>query len=175
MARGNIFSNQNIKEEMLSLREHGYPYVDLARKYNCIHTTIIYHCRKAGLVLKEKDREKLYDLVKKGMSASEVAKEMHIPSTVVDFYCFRYGVRGEKLLSRTRVTLEPIVQRPPRSPRKTKQIFQAIKVDEDGVEWKKDYAGKWICSGRSEKQKKSDIINEKKRMLQIKRLKMLTY
>lgn len=44
-----VFRESGLLEEMLSLREEGWAYNQLARKYNVDHTSIRYHCIKAGL------------------------------------------------------------------------------------------------------------------------------
>lgn len=37
-------------QEMLVLRRQGWSTVALGARYNKDHTTIVYHCRKAGLI-----------------------------------------------------------------------------------------------------------------------------
>jgi hypothetical protein len=179
MGRGHTFSNQMIREEMLDFRRKGYSYIDIARKYNSDHTTILYHCRRAGLVLNEELKNELYSLVKKGFSAIDVGKKLNIPSTVVDFYCFRYGVRGKKLTCRTKLHLDPISIKPKRIKREKiiiiKHQSQLLKIDEKGTEWLIESSGELVCLGKSKKQEKIDEGNKKKKELELKRLEILTY
>lgn len=47
---GHVFTDDpSKKEEMVQLRKAGYSLTDIARKYGVDHTTIIYHCRAAGI------------------------------------------------------------------------------------------------------------------------------
>jgi len=181
MGRGHTFLDKKTKEEMLDLRRKGYTYFEIARKYNSTHTTIVYHCKRAGLFLKKEDKEAICTLVKKGFSATDIGLKLNVPSTMVDFYCFKNGIRGKRLIYRTKLDLEPISVKPPRKKRELRLLkpkgdfTQLFKVDERGVEWVKDERDKWICLGKSEKQQYIDDINRKKEILKIKQLKMITY
>lgn len=46
-----IFNDLDTRAQMLDLRRSGYSYKAIAIKYGVDHTTIIYHCRRAGLLL----------------------------------------------------------------------------------------------------------------------------
>lgn len=46
---GHVFDDPKVKEQMLNFRLEGYSYTDIARRYDVDHTTIMYHCRKAGI------------------------------------------------------------------------------------------------------------------------------
>ena len=178
MARGHTFSDPNVKEEMLDLRRQGYSYVEIARKYHADHTTILYHCKKAGLILGRDAIQRLFCLVKQGLSAVDVGLRLHIPSTVVDFYCFRYGVVGNGIVFRTKTKLKSIVEPKPNGPvysKLPKSLNQFTKVDERGVEWIMGVDNQWICMGKTEKQYRLEQVEEKKRILEKRRLEMLTY
>ena len=179
MGRGHIFLNQETKEEMLGFRKMGYSYIEIARRYNSNHTTILYHCKRAGLVLNEENKNKLYELVKKGLSAIEVGLKLNIPSTVVDFYCFRHGVRGKKLFCRTKLHLEPISIKPKRIKKERPPIIikknNLLIIDDYGTEWLLESTGERTCLGKSEKQRLVNEENKKKKELELKRLEILTY
>ena len=49
--RGNIFEDGTKLIEMLSLRQQGVGPSELGRRYGVDHTTIIYHCKRNGLVM----------------------------------------------------------------------------------------------------------------------------
>lgn len=173
MARGHTFLDPAVKEEMIDYRRQGYSYVEIGRKYHVHHSTIIYHCQKAGLTLGENDRKKVFDLIQEGFSASEVALKLNIPSTVVDFYCYRDNVEGEKLLFRTKLNLQPITP-------KCKRVFRKAlsgntKIDDRGVEWRKGIGCEWICLGKTEKQALIDAMHEKDKILEKRRAEMLAY
>ena len=59
MARGTTFTDKIALEEMLVLRMAGATYNDLGRRYEVDHTTIIYHCKKAGIGTPELEPVKL--------------------------------------------------------------------------------------------------------------------
>ena len=46
MARGDVFNEMAVVEEMLALRMAGATFADLARRYGVDHTSIMYQCRK---------------------------------------------------------------------------------------------------------------------------------
>lgn len=115
MGKTNVFSNPDIKEEMLNLRKHGHPYQYLAEKYGVSYACIVYHCKAAGITNKSL-------IIKK----SELKRDN-------------------------------------------------FKIDEHGVEWRKDGSGDWICVGRTKEQRKIAALREKKKALEEKRLQILTY
>jgi hypothetical protein len=174
MARGHTFENSKKKREMLNYRKQGYTYLQIARKYGADRTTIIYHCQRAGLSLKDNVRIKLYDLIDQGFSPSEVALELKIPSTVVEFYCDRYKVIEGRLFVNKKLNLEPISSEPSQK-KYSRSRGVDYKIDERGVEWRKDLNDQWVCMGKTMKQRRLDEVNKKKRLLEEKRLDMLTY
>lgn len=44
-----IFKDKEIKEDMLNLRRKGYSYNYLSKLFKVDHSTIMYHCKKAGI------------------------------------------------------------------------------------------------------------------------------
>lgn len=50
-----------------------------------------------------------------------------------------------------------------------------FRVDEHGVGWRRYHKGEWMCLGNLMGDKKVDAASEKKKKLELKRLKMLTY
>lgn len=52
--RGHIFEDLDKLNQMLALRSLGHSASDLANHYGCDHSTIIYHCKRAGLSFKGK-------------------------------------------------------------------------------------------------------------------------
>jgi hypothetical protein len=173
MARGHTFSDPEVKKEMLDLRRKGYSYMEIARKYSVDHTSILYHCQKAGLTLTEEEKIKLFDLVKGGRSSAEVGLRLRVPPTVVEFYCFRYGVGGDKVLFMSKSCLNlPPLNPPSGNPTST---VERMKIDSRGVEWFMDAQGTWLCVGKTERQMRIDKTDEKKRNLEKKRLELLAY
>lgn len=49
LGHGHVFDDPKKKAEMIDLRKQGYSYLEISRKYGVDHTTIIYHCRIAGI------------------------------------------------------------------------------------------------------------------------------
>lgn len=43
------FVDKKLLEEMLLLREDGWSFLKLGRKYECDHTSILYQCKKFGI------------------------------------------------------------------------------------------------------------------------------
>ncbi len=41
-----IFKNEETRNEMLTLRQQGWSVLELAKKFSCDHTTILYQIRK---------------------------------------------------------------------------------------------------------------------------------
>ena len=91
---------------MLSLRQSGRSYVDIARHYGVDHTTIIYHCEKAGLLLfsDDKKRQEMLQKVRDGQSVEDVAILYEVPSTMIESYCKRAGMKGMKIQNSSRLT-----------------------------------------------------------------------
>lgn len=100
MARGRIFSDPQKRANMLKLRIRGYSYVRLARKYNVDHTTIIYHCKEAGIALPVKIKNEMYNFIKMGVLPNDISFKLGIRKEVIDFYIATYGQFGNKVFSR---------------------------------------------------------------------------
>jgi hypothetical protein len=49
--RGHIFEDPRVLNEMLMLRQKGVGPSDLGRHYAVDHTTIIYHCKRYGVLM----------------------------------------------------------------------------------------------------------------------------
>lgn len=172
-----VFRDPEVKAEMLSLRLQGYSFVELARKYDCDHTSVIHQCQLEGIALKKDTREALFALKDQGFTPEQIAVQLKLSGTVVEFYCYRYGIRGNQIYGRTYLHLEPVAPRPPKIhvPVAPQPKAILVRMDDRGVEWRDDGHGGWICSGMSEKQYKQDLVEKKKRDLEKRRLEMLTY
>lgn len=100
MARGNIFSNPKKKENMLILRIKNYSYEKIAARYGVDHTTIIYHCKEAGITLPIDIRNKMYELIDDGIPIVDISGKLGISMEVIDLYTSIYGPSGKKVFSR---------------------------------------------------------------------------
>lgn len=101
-----VFKNLKKKAEMLSQRKAGRSYVDLARHYGVDHTTIIYHCEKAGLLVFS-DIQKRNEMLQKvidGQSIEDVSILYEVPRTMIESYCIRAGIKGMKVQTSARLT-----------------------------------------------------------------------
>jgi len=51
-----------------------------------------------------------------------------------------------------------------------------FKIDKRGIRWRKNsLLDEWICCGQSKEQRQINALNNKKKELELKRLKMLIY
>ena len=177
----NIFDNPRVKKEMLILRIRGYSSVTLARRYGVNHTTILYHCRQAGICITTQVRKQLFQFIKNGLCIIDVSRKLNIPEDVIKFYTEIYGNNGDKLFSRKAPhTPSQIIKLPPKVERpsgKSKEELPSTltRTDSRGVEWVQDNRGNWICAGKPKEVIQFDEENKKKKALELKRLQMLSY
>ena len=183
---GHVFDNPRIKREMLILRIKGYSYVLLSRRYGVDHTTVMYHCRRAGICLREGVRDQMFQLIKNGITVADISKKLNILEEVVTFHMEIFGIDGHRVFSRRGWGIQGLnIKLPPgvENPKEKKKIASEkeepepvlTRTDSRGVEWVKDNNGRWICTGNTEKIIAFDEENKKKKELELKRLKMLSY
>jgi biotin operon repressor len=189
MARGKIFSNHNRLEKMLRLRTAGYSYIYLAKLFNVDHTTVIYHCRKAGISITGKKRKEMYLLMDKGVSKNQISSELGIGKEVVERYIELYKEGGKKMYSRKYINFFKKIK-----PKEKKQIkikkeklipklipkseevpIILTKTDKRGVLWRDNGKGKWICVGMSKEAKIIEEETKRRKALELKRLQLLAY
>lgn len=164
--KGHIFDNDEKKQEMLKFRMMGYSYGKLSRKYEVHHTTIMHHCRVAGIAIGKIKRKKLYELIKAGLSFQAIFEKMNVFPKTVELYIKMFGKHGNKLFSVNK-------KLPKYSTYST--ITSLSKIDSRGTEWVLGLRGEWICAGKSEKAEKKSDEERKKRALELKRIEMLKY
>ena len=93
MKSNDLFTEEK-KNEMLELRMKGYSYPQLAQKYGVHDTTIIYHCKHAGITLKEEEKNCILKMSKEGMSNIDISLKIGVAVSVVEFYISRYNEYG---------------------------------------------------------------------------------
>lgn len=184
--KGHVFDNPNVKREMLILRIKGYPYLVLARRYGVDHTTILYHCQYSGICLKENVREKMFILLRVGMSIPDISQKLNILEDVIKFYIEICGSDESRIFSRRTPwvskksiklppILEKIVHQKKHKKKKEEPLLTLIRTDSRGVEWLQDNRGMWICVGKTREKILFDEEEKKKKALELKRLQMLAY
>lgn len=174
MARGHLFSDPKIREEMLNLRLQGMSYKNLAKKYGVATSAIIYQCKIGGLILKEDDKKAIFELKKKGCSPKEAATILKASGTVVEFYYSHYE-ESNGIIIYKKTYFETSSPDELDYPLKVDPRDDRFRVDERGVGWVKDEIEGWICLGKTEKQRRLDEKKKKKKELEQKRIDMLTY
>lgn len=172
------FWDKETKAEMLELRKMGCSLKDLAVLFDVDHTTIIYHCQAARIILTKVERETMNFLVREGLTFEEVGSQLNAPAWVIEHYCTTYGVPGsekypmkKKVFPQTFVSEEATKKRV-EAKKKSKILF---KTDHRGVMWRTDEFGEWICLGRSSYRKKAIPLLDKREILNKKRKEMLEY
>ena len=168
--------------EMLELRRQGYTFADIARKYGADHTTIMFHCQRAGLALNRTQQKEMRGLMQGGHTVEETAALLGVSSTVVTLYCSQHGVPGSdefppkgalKRLEEAKGKQHASEKREEK--KKELGIQPAFKIDERGVAWRRDGEGEWICMGRSKYFQATAKKKLAKKDLELKRLSMLKY
>jgi len=183
MLRSRKFADPEIKKEMLNLRLQGLSYNEISKRYNADYSTIIYHCKEAGLTLKTEVKKQLFGMLIEGSPCDDIVNKLNIPKQVVDFYHTRYRIEGDKLpfvksqFLKIRAKRERLYEKKKEAESKLLKINKTkrVKIDERGVEWCSDLMGGWICLGKSSKQQQLAILSQKKKDLELKRIKMLIY
>ena len=180
--RKHIFDNPTKRAEMLAYRAAGYTYPELALYYGVHHTTILYHCRKAGFMKSTRgEGEKMALLIKAGKTIDEVAKMYSVPSTVISSHyarhCARLGLKGFKILHNDQklVLRLPIsFRRKKRAPKKPK-IYKYVRTPPSPRPgWLKE-AGVWVCVGKKIDQVREEQEKRQKRDRDFKKIEMLNY
>lgn len=179
IGHGHVFDDPKKKAEMIALRLQGYPYGDIARKYNVDHTTIIYHCRVAGLLIFSDPfiRDEMLAKIAAGESTVKVAEFYNCLPSVVESWCRRSGMKGVASTA-IKIHLFPPAPRKhtggrPKKPLTEAQQYKAFEKSRPG--WRRDEKGDWICLGKSQRQAKRDVKDRARRTLEKRRLEMLTY
>lgn len=175
-----IFNDLEMKAEMLALRMEGYSFKDISRKYGVDHTTIIHHCRKAGLLIFEDPakKEEMFSMMRKTKNVDKVALFYGVPRTVIKYHCAIAGVIAaregigsessrlrlhsspEKVVEVTPFHSEPIVDEP------VQQVRPGFRLDE---------RGEWICVGQTVGERKQAELLRKQRKAEQIRIALLVY
>jgi hypothetical protein len=177
VGKGTVFSEPAVKAEMLSLRRAGYSYIQIARKYGVDHSTIVYHCKKAGLLLFT-DKwllGEMLDKVRAGVDIDSVAILYGCSRTVIESYCHRAGITGIEV-SKNQDSLPPLTPDLPELG-EVPVLILTKKTEVVRPGWRLDERGEWICLGpnkESDKERK-EIKERNHRALEKRRLEMLTY
>lgn len=177
---GHVFDDLNLKNEMLELRRQGYAFTDLARKYGVDHTTIVYHCRKAGLLRFSDDpvaRQQMLAAVAAGEPIDVVAARFGSTPAIVVSWCKRSKMKGH-FMGRNALHLFPSLPRKPhkpRIPRPMSQFEMDKMVARTRPGWRLNEKREWVQIPKSYRQIKKDVKDKNKLALEEKRLKMLTY
>ena len=83
--RGHVFEDARTLNEMLMLRQKGVGPSDLGKHYDVDHSTIIYHCKRYGVILpRQMIRATITQVVKDGIQVSEAR-----PKVVVTIHSTR--------------------------------------------------------------------------------------
>jgi hypothetical protein len=179
---GRIFSNPKVKMEMLSLRLAGYSYHQIALKYGVDHTTIVHHCKNAGLTIGGvRERRRMQELFAvKEMSNEDIAMVTGVDIAMVALNRSNWkSQNGSKKKNKQQKVLPKLTINKSmvwaEHETNTHLRDRIIKIDKRGVEWRKDEQGEWICLGRSEATERKDRDEKKKKALEEKRLSMLSY
>lgn len=186
IGRGHIFEDPKKIEEMLNLRMMGYSYVQIARRYDVDHSTIIYHCQKNRMSLRSETKKELYDLIKQNATIEEISKKLIIPLETINLYLSIYGLDGKKIYSRRFTRVGRLKKKlKPKKIIKIKDIKEykiedvpcskLTITDKRGVIWFINNRGERICMGKTEETIKKEVEEKKKKQLELKRLKMLKY
>lgn len=85
----------SLKEKILTLREEGQSYNEIANKLACSKATISYHCKRANLnnigLSKDKTTNelvlKIHELEENGFGNLEISKKLNLGITTVRKYC----------------------------------------------------------------------------------------
>lgn len=191
-----IFTPEKIKE-VINLRKMGYPYSVLAKKYKVDHTTIIYHCRDAGISLRRCQKKIINSLLSQGASAEKISEILKIPLEAAEYHISMFKIAGDRLYSKMLISsLPPLINKPiikkinitkKQRKKRVKKILvrkirvvegiaqPLIKTDSRGVEWMSNGKGGWVCAGRTQESLKREAEEKKKRELELKRRQMLKY
>lgn len=182
MPGARLFWDSEVKEEMLELRRQGYTFSDIARKYGADHSTIIFHCRAAGLALTGDQKREMFDLIKEGQTVEEVGEQLGVDGSVIELYCIQHGVHGSKQFPTKGEIKKLELLEGQMNAQEIRDIMKRAdpvmkilcKTDKRGAFWRTDERGEWICLGRLE-YKRNVSVTEKKERLNQKRLEMLRY
>ena len=70
--RGHVFEDGRTLNEMLMLRQKGVGPSDLGRHYSVDHSTIIYHCKRYGIVMpRTAPKATITQVITNGMQVSD--------------------------------------------------------------------------------------------------------
>lgn len=157
-----VFKDPAKLNEMLDLRRGAGPdssYHSLADKYQVSHSSILYHCRKAGLMPFEKPEvlEEMLTLARAGTWYTELAEKYKVHPNVVLHYCHRAKV---------------VPSIPPRDldPNAPNQKPVDIRPG-----WRRDANGEWINLGMNDEAWKKHKTALNKLKLEETRKKLLAY
>lgn len=110
---------------------------------------------KGNIFSNVKVKQEMLEMRRQGHSYPSIAKKYGVHMTSIIYHCKRANLVGFIV--------------------KTRMVNPFLKVDQRGVEWLKDGDGQWLCVGKTRGRKRIDEIERKRRELEQKRLKMLTY
>lgn len=159
---GDVFKDPVKLKEMLDLRRAAGPdssYHSLAEKYTVSHSSILYHCRKAGLMPFE-DQEVLADMLvyaQTGTCYTELAEKYKVHPNVILHYCHRAGV----------TPVHPARDLDPKAPNQRPVDIRPG--------WRRDQDGQWINLGMNDDVWRKHKSDKKKRQLEATRKQLLTY
>lgn len=94
------FKNPETLQEMLRLRRKGWSFTKLGERYNCDHTTIMYHCQKNSTVIEPDNVLKIHknailQKVKDGDSYYSIANDYALMKWQVKEFSELHGVFSE--------------------------------------------------------------------------------
>ena len=176
MAYGHVFEDPKKKAEMLAYRAAGYSYLQLACYYGVDHSTLIYHCRKAGMVvpMKGDSRDKILELIKKGKTIKEVSKELNILESTISTFLSKEGVKGFKIVSNKKLLVLSLPCPMTRNRNYIKSQISYKRTPPPRPGWSR-VGDEWISNGKNFVQILKDCELRKKKMLEEARIKMLIY
>ena len=177
IGHGHVFDDPDKKAEMLAYRQNGCSYPQLALYYGTDHTTILYHCKKAGLVtLKKAEKKKIVELVADGMSPKDVAIQFKTTESTVVTYCKMAGMIGQKIVMPTPLMvlqIKPPMNRVRESRGEGIPEYQKTPSARPG--WIEDTYEGWICAGKSLRELQVIAKERQRKAEEQKRIDLLTY
>jgi transposase len=183
-----VFQNKEKREEMLELARKGLSWSEIARMYGVNHTSIMYHCAKAGIrspfrTQKPKDRSLLSSafnnrentpashyvvtqlrsdiislIVEEKMLVEDIADLYNVSLDTIVNYCKRNQINLEELYLRAKITTG------------------AGYFSEGGFpKWRRDSIEGRICIGKSKAARTKELKIRERRIQKEKRKEILTY